>query len=286
MKDLLIALSSNLKYDDLKPWIESFNEVNSTAEKSILLFNADSDTVKKVVENGFNIYSPSGQNGDGSFSYGSQIHMNVERFGHFWNFLRKKKSEYRYIIACDSRDMVFQKDPFEFLHSFFSDNPDKNFIASAEPIFYKDETFWGAQNFIHSFGEAAFDHVKDSMIYNAGTIAGRADYIIDLFCSIFFLSLNNRVPNPDQAAYNFLLSLEPYKSMTHFSSSQESWAAQIGVLMHPQFDSLRQEPKPIWKDGTLYTANNKEYCILHQYDRTREVVSFINQKFGVNINGY
>ena len=284
MKDLLIALSSNFTYEHLKPWIESFNEVNTEAERALLLFNADADTVHKVVEKGFRIFSPVNRQDDNSFIYGSPIHMNVERFGHFWNFLRETRSEYRYILACDSRDMVFQSDPFQYLHDFFSKNPDKNFIASAEPILYKDEIFWGAQNFIQSFGVAAFDSVKDRMIYNAGTIAGRADYVIDLFCTIFFMSLNNRVANPDQAAYNFLLSLEPYKSMTHFASSGEPWAAQIGVLTHPQFDPYRQEPKPLWINDALYTNNGEKYSILHQYDRAPEILPFINQKFGVNIN--
>jgi hypothetical protein len=286
-RDLLISLASNLTYEDLKPWVESFSSVNFSAEKVILLFNADKKTIKKLNESDFKIISVSEQNRDGSLSYNpTATHMNVERFLHFWNFLRTIKDEYRYIISCDSRDIIFQRDPFEWLDIILSRNADVNFVASAEPCLYKDETFWGAQNFYHSFGPVAFDHIKDRMIYNAGTIAGRASHIADLFASIYFMSINNRVSNPDQAAYNFLLSLEPYKKMTHFSSSEEDFAAQVGILMHPQFDDKRLEPKPIWDGEYLYTQNKNRYCIVHQYDRDPNLLSHVNKKYGVNISGH
>lgn len=285
-RDLLISLASNLNSQQLKPWVASFSKVNTSAEKAILLFNADRSTIQFLNEAGFLILSLTNPDENGSLSYDSRSHINVERFFHFWNFLRNKRSEYRYILCSDSRDMVFQRDPFEWIDRVLKNNSDINFIASTEPYLYKDEVFWGAQNFYQSFGSVAFDHVKDRMIYNAGTIAGRASHIIDLFASIYFMSINNQVSNPDQAAYNLLLSLEPYKSTTHFSSSQENFAAQIGVLMHPQFDEKRQEPRPIWKDNCLYTTSNIPYCILHQYDREKQILSFVNTEYGVNIPEY
>jgi hypothetical protein len=286
-KDLIISLASNLSYEQLLPWIQSFSRVNNSAEKVILLFNADKETINKLNEFKFKIISPSELKDDGSLSYNStNTHMNVERFLHFWNYLKNSKDEYRYIISCDSRDIIFQRDPFRWLEVILSRNTHINFIASEEPCFYKDETFWGAQNFYHSFGPVAYNHIKDRVIYNAGTIAGRASHVIDLFALIYYISINNKVQNPDQAAYNFLLSLEPYKSMTHFSSPEEDFAAQVGILMHPQFDEKRIGPKPIWDGNYLYTQNRNRYCIVHQYDRDKELLAFVNQEYGVNIPGY
>ncbi|NBW14386.1 MAG: hypothetical protein EBR82_40950 [Caulobacteraceae bacterium] len=278
MKDLLVSLSSNFTFQDLKPWILSFSKVNSSAKRMILLYNCDAESVKKIKDFDFEILSPAPQNADGSYGYtNNQIHMNVERFGHMWAFLRKRKDEFRYILSTDSRDVVFQKDPFEFIHEIFSKNIDKNYILSSEGIVYKDEQRWGAPNFYHSFGPSAFDHIQDKIIYNCGTLAGRSENIIDLFCFIFFMSVNNAVPNPDQAAYNFILSQEPFKSTAFLTDHDTGWAAQLGTMMANNFDNAIKENKPIWKNNKFITKQNKEFYIIHQYDRINEIKKYYEE---------
>lgn len=275
MKDLLISLSSNFTFEDLKPWILSFNKVNSSAKRIILLYNCDANSVKQIQNFNFEILSPLSQNSDGSYGYvNNDIHMNVERFGHMWSFLRKRKNEFRYILSTDSRDIIFQRDPFEFIHETFLKNPDKNYILSSEGILYRDEQRWGAPNFYHSFGPSAFDHIKDKTIYNCGTLAGRSEHIIDLFCFIFFMSVNNVVPNPDQAAYNFILSQEPFKSMAFLTNHDDGWAAQLGTMIANNFDNVIKENKPIWKNNKFVTNKNKEFYIVHQYDRINELKNY------------
>lgn len=280
MKDLIITFATNFNFDQLKPFILSANEKSKDSEKVILLFNADSETVKKIEENNFSIISPTPKKPDGSFEYtNTKIHMNVERFGHIWANLRNLKNKYRYILALDSRDLIFQKDPFIYIDKILSINKNINFIASSETAIYKDETFFNAPNFYYSYGPSAFDHIKDNFIYNAGTIAGRSESVIDLFSFIFFMSVNNAVPNPDQAAYNFILSLEPFKSMTYFCGSEEGWAAQLGMTLKEHIDK-RKEPLPIWKHNKLFTNDGtKQFYILHQYDRIPEIENYYKNKY-------
>jgi hypothetical protein len=61
-----------------------------------------------------------------------------------------------------------------------------------------------------------FEYMKERLIYNAGTMAGEFNTMIDLFLQIFMLSMGGNLQElqPDQAAYNILLSLEPFKNIT------------------------------------------------------------------------
>ena len=71
--------------------------------------------------------------------------------------------------------------------------------------------------------------------------------------------MGNSIHNPDQAAYNILLNSEPYKSITKFSMSESSWAAQLGTTI--------LEAQPIWKDNYVCTSSGIKHTVVHQYDR-------------------
>jgi hypothetical protein len=79
------------------------------------------------------------------------------------------------------------------------------------------------------------------------------------------------VPNPDQAAYNVLLNLEPYKNITRFSTSEDGWACQAGTTIDPakiaDFKPHLLEPQPLWDGNYATTSTGIRHAILHQYDR-------------------
>ena len=273
MKDLLISLSSNYNFNDLKPWVESFNKTGSDAEKIILVYNCDLATVNELESRGFTVMSPAPRTDSGYAYTHPSILPHVERFFHMWLFLRERRDEFRYIVSTDIRDVVFQRDPFEFIDKVLSENPNMNYLAASESVLYRDEIYWGANNFIQSFSEYTFPQVKDRLIYNMGVVAGRAPHVIDLFAQVFFsaaLAFGRTVS--DQQSYNLLLSLEPFISQTIFLDSEDGWAAQLGTSLDPRFDSVRTEPSPIMIDDTLRTSDgSKEFYIVHQYDRYQDL---------------
>mgnify|MGYP003352863148 CR=1 FL=1 len=122
MKDLLISLSSNYNFNDLKPWVVSFNKTGSGAEKIILVYNCDLDTVNELESRGFTVMSPAPRTDIGYSYTHPTIFPHVERFFHMWLFLRERKNKFRYIVSTDIRDVVFQKDPFEFVHKLLLNN--------------------------------------------------------------------------------------------------------------------------------------------------------------------
>jgi hypothetical protein len=238
--------------------------------------NCDSDTVKKVVDAGFSVI---GFNKDenGNLNYSSSMPVHTERFLHIYNYLKDK--DYRYVITTDVKDVVFQKNPIEFLEK---ECVNKNLIFASESIRYKDEP-WGDQNLKETFGPYIYEQFKNNEIFNVGVLAGHGYAIRDLALNIFVSCLNRPIPICDQSTFNFMISQNPYTSLSKYTRSEEGWAAQLGTTADPskasQFDPVLLEAKPKLQDGVVTTSEGKEFYIVHQYDRVPEMKNTLEKKY-------
>jgi hypothetical protein len=277
MKDLIIGCSTNYDWSKLKYWINSINKSGFEGDKVMILMNCDSDTVKKVVDAGFSVI---GFNKDenGNLNYSSSMPVHTERFLHIYNYLKDK--DYRYVITTDVKDVVFQKNPIEFLEA---ECISKNLVFASESILYKDEP-WGDQNLKETFGPFIYEQFKNNEIFNVGVLAGHGYAIRDLALNIFVACLNRPIPICDQSTFNFMISQNPYTSLSRYCFSEDGWAAQLGTTGDPskasQFDPVLLEPKPKFNGDIVTTSKGKEFYIVHQYDRIPELKKLIEDKFG------
>ena len=276
MRDLIIGCSTNYDWSKLKYWVNSINKSGFEGDKVLILMNCDKDTVQKVTEAGFYIVGMK-QDEEGNLTYSSNMPVHTERFLHLYNFLKDR--DYRYVITTDVKDVVFQKNPIEFLEKNCTN---KNLVFASESIKYKDEP-WGNQNLLETFGQYIYEQFKDNEIFNVGVLAGHGYAIRDLALNIFVSCLNKPIPICDQSTFNFMISRNPYNAMSLYAQSESGWAAQLGTTGDPtkadQFDSVILEPKPKLTDGIVTTSVGEEFYIVHQYDRVPEMKKVIEEKF-------
>ena len=276
MRDLIIGCSTNYDWSKLKYWINSINSSGFEGDKVMILMNCDSDTTQKVVDAGFAVIGFK-QEENGSLSYESKMPVHVERFFHIYNFLRDRN--YRYVITTDVKDVVFQKNPIEFLEQ---NCQNKNLVFASESIKYKDEP-WGDQNLMETFGNYIYNDFKDNEIFNVGVLAGHGYAIRDLALNIFVACTNRPIPICDQSTFNFLISRNPYNAISKYCRSEDGWAAQLGTTGDPtkaaQFDPLLLEPKPKLEGDKVVTSTGQEFYIVHQYDRVPEMREVIEKKY-------
>ena len=276
VRDLIIGCSTNYDWSKLKYWINSINKSGFQGDKVMILMNCDKDTVQKVVDSGFNVIGFK-QNEKGDLVYSSNMPVHTERFIHIYNFLKNK--DYRYVITTDVKDVVFQKNPIEFLEK---ECVNKNLVFASESIRYKDEP-WGDQNLRETFGDYIYEDFKNNEIFNVGVLAGHGYAIRDLALNIFVSCLNRPIPICDQSTFNFLISQNPYTSLSKYTKSEEGWAAQLGTTGDPskasQFDPVLLEAKPKFENGVVTTSKGEEFYIVHQYDRVPEMRKVIEEKF-------
>jgi len=266
MKDLVIGCSTGYNWSVLKYWVNSLNMCGFSGDKVLILMNCNKYTIDKLVAAGISIIGFR-YNEQGDLVYSSNLPVHVERFLHIYNFL-KSNNQYRYVVTTDVKDVVFQKNPIEFIENSIKK---KKLILSSESMLYKDEP-WGNQNLLDTFGSYFHAIFKENAIYNVGVLAGTSESIRDLCSNIFQMSLNRPIPIVDQSTFNFMISQEPYKSTCLYTGSEDGWACQLGTTFDPSkiedFRPYLLEETPKYNGKTFTTSKGVDYYIVHQYDRT------------------
>lgn len=287
--DIFVGAITNYGVDKIMLLVSSLNQCGFRGEKYMIVYDVTYNTIEYLKRNGFNVW-PVGKDDPEHCRYTyepdahANFHINVERFLHMWLLLKglPDPSKYRYVVSTDIGDVVFQSDPSEWLERHLGD---AQLNAASESICFEDEVNWGARNMRDSFGDDVFDHMKRRLIFNAGTLSGRFEAVRDLFLSIHLMCQSYGTANPDQAAYNVLLSLQPYQDTTRFTPSFDAWACQMGTTCDPRKDASIGasivEPRPTMdiESGLVTTQDGRPYVIVHQYNRISSLTAILINKY-------
>ena len=289
-KDLIIGfITDYTDYNKIKPYVNSLNRCGFAGDKVMVVYNIGFDIVEKLKEEGFMVIGFEVDMQNQKYTYKQPFNIVVNRFFDMWMYLKSIKTNYRYVISTDVADVVFQLNPSVYLENIMDDWNDKQLIVGCENLLYNDED-WGIHNMYQSFGDVAARYMQYKPIYNAGTIAGRMDTFADFCYNIYLLCRGAPMHvlgggGPDQAAMNLLLTLEPYKSITHFDN-HDQWACQCGTVVDPtKIDKFR--PKFINSNGPVITddgivvnlINNVAYYMVHQYNRVPDWNEKIRKRY-------
>ena len=277
MKDLIVGCATNYDWSKLKYWVNSINASGFEGDKVLILMNCDKDTVQKVTDAGFSIIAFN-QDGQGNLTYQSQLMVHVERFIHIYKLL--KDNLYRYVITTDVKDVIFQKNPSEWLEQNLV--KEEHLVFSSESMKYKDEP-WGRENLTQCYGQGIYEDFKNNTIFNVGVLAGRGYAMRDLVLQLFLNCINRPIPIVDQAVFNVMISRHPYIESSMYTASETGWACQLGTTADPsKIESFRPyllEPSPKLEGDKVLTSEGKEFTIVHQYDRVPEWKKVIEAKY-------
>jgi len=284
MKDLVVGCITGYDFDKIKPWVNSLDRCGFEGTKGMICYNVDYDTVDELVKRNYSILAFGKDEEKRTLKYNKEnFSIVVERFLHLWYLLKRFRGQYRYVITTDVKDVIFQTNPSEWLEKNIGD---KEINVACESIRYKDEA-WGTNNLMKSFGALIHEECNENLIYNAGTISGKFDTMIDLFLNIYMISNSTQHfieggGGPDQAALNVLLNMKSYKDITNFAMSEDGYAAQLGTTgpqIAKNYGDKLVEKSPILKDDMICTSEGIPFSIVHQYDRVPEWKKMIEKKY-------
>jgi hypothetical protein len=289
MKDMILGFVTDYTFDKVQAWADSIDAVGFQGQKVMVVFDGPDSLVDELMRRNFATVTFNKVPGGYRYSPdGHRTNIVVDRFYFMWSILSKLSDldEYRYCITTDVRDVVFQRNPVEYLEKVLHPQGVESglkLVVGSECLEYQHED-WGRENLDRSF-PMFYEYYKNKTIYNAGTIAGDIRFLKDFAAAVYLASINNPVHNPDQAALNLLLGLEPYKSATHFAQVSDGWCVQAGTVADPRkiegFRPHFKEPAAvagIYLDkatGLVYNHNNEPFYLVHQYDRVPEWKSII-----------
>jgi len=205
--------------------------------------------------------------------------ISTKRFNLFANFL--KENRFNNVFCCDSRDVYFQSNPFDFTYKgkinfFLEDKKIKDCPINSKWI-------------IRAYGKKTFNEIGEEIILCAGTVMGEYENIIEYLTLVskqideckykkklkYLLTFR---PDPegrgvDQGHANYLVRKNFFKDC-FFYSNGEGPVATIFHLKKILFD----------KDARLLNISQKPYSVIHQYDKKWSEFSFAVNKLKQDLN--
>ena len=292
MHDLIIGAASNYGWKELELWVNSIKKSGFHGDVMLVGTNMSKETIDKLTSNGIllELYGQRGENGDITSPVSNAPH--VERFFYLWNALETIKKQYRYVITTDTRDVIFQKNPSDWIEEHSAD-----LILSSEGMLYKDEP-WGKKNYEECFGSYFFKRIENRLINNVGVIAGGFDNVKSLMLMIYQLSLQRPIAVVDQATFNFIINDDNYAQLGKlFTNNHDGWAIQLGTTIEavrsgagdlgqlyrtdPNFKYEYQDMQPkIYGDGKVVNDVGTVFTIVHQYDRVPYLKEKMQKLYG------
>ena len=200
-------------------------------------------------------------------------HINNARFIRYLEFLLDNIVKYDRVFLTDTRDIVFQGDPFEglsfeFMHFFAEDG--KTTIGS--------DQHYNSPWIRLVFGDEVYEQMKDKKIICAGTTLGSTGNImkylnmmVDVFRQLKETKPNAYRMNVDQGIHNYIAHGTHYFTEGTIKDNGDI-VATVGLTLSKDPDKIKVE------DGVLYLNNHKS-AVVHQYDRSVQLTELYHNKY-------
>jgi len=262
MKYTIVGCITKYGVEQIKPFVESIEHSGFGGDKLMLVYEITQDTIDYLNDKGWILIQSE-----------PQQHIILQRFRDMYQVLHQYETDV--IIWVDVKDIVFQKDPTEWLNKWMR----RDILAFSESLKFRDEE-WARLNAGTSF-PMEWEWLQNEEICCAGTIVGKRDAIRDLFIDIYRWSLTTSNPEQlaDQAAYNILIRLHQFKDKVQFVKQQEGFAAQLHLKLKKGDILPYTEKLPTIDGSDVKNEKGELYTIVHQYDRNGELKKLIENKY-------
>ncbi len=193
---------------------------------------------------------------------------NVRRFFLYQLFLRSLGKDYEQLLLADTRDVVFQKDPFAFPW------PDADlFFVEEDSRMHIGDCLGNSTGMKSTFGEKTFEELKSKPISCSGTTWGNFRGIsayVDRMVKIILTKTVEELGIWDQSVHNYILYKDPLPRIHVFGN-------ESGPVL-----TLHWKPPSTFKidaEGWMSNDSGSIPNLLHQYDRHPVLVHLVERKY-------
>jgi hypothetical protein len=185
------------------------------------------------------------------------LHLHCARHVFCRDYLAECGGGYDQVMMADTRDVIFQRDPFAF------EMPDglSTFMEDASQTI--GSCIYNSSWIRAGFGAAVLQELADKRIFCSGVIYGSPAVLLDYFEQVLQLySACKPRSSIDQATHNYILYKQPPKPWQAFENGAGP-VLTLGYMKPHQFRFNEQ--------GLLVNADGRAFNTLHQYDRHPEL---------------
>jgi hypothetical protein len=244
----IITYCSGYDYKIFDRFVGSLNDTGFSGKIYIIVNENDKPTIMLLKKKYKNVY-PINDN------LHKTTHINCHRFFCIELLLHKLTLDCDYLLVCDSRDVLFQKNIEDYPY-------DKKVDIYG---FLEDITFEKEKNYntpwIRMIENILNEQIYDKICYNkvicCGTTIGKKDSIIKyikMMCH--FIKNYNIVYNLDQGLHNYMLYLNKLECNIKLLSNEDNLVNTVGCSIHK-----------LNENNLIVNKNNEVSWIVHQYDR-------------------
>jgi hypothetical protein len=200
-------------------------------------------------------------------------HINNARFIRYLEFLLDNIPRYDRVFLTDTRDVVFQSDPFEGLSFEFM-----HFFAEDDTATIESDQTYNTPWIRLVFGDDVYQQIKDKKIICAGTTLGSTGNVMKYLNMLVDIlrQLKNKNPNAyrinvDQGIHNFIAHNTYYFTDGAIKDNGDI-VATIGL-------TLNKNPNKIKLVGDILYMDDKKPSVIHQYDRSPKLIEMFHKKY-------
>ena len=193
----------------------------------------------------------------------SPIHIYNYRHFLYYDYLLKHGGRFANVLLTDVKDVVFQKDPFDFAIG------DRLHVAMENIEIPIGDCPWTAPWILAGYDPQVLEQVEKEPMSCAGTSLGPVPAVQRYLRAMLgeIVRMKDPVECADQAAHNVLLhrgAFEPVERLNNF----EGPVLTVGSEPRYQFDDHQ---RLVNRDGSVI-------AVVHQYDRHPELVELFDAK--------
>ena len=218
-----------------------------------------------------------------------------ERHLIYWEFVLKTIGKYKYLLFTDSRDIVFQRNPFEWIENFSNENTTNNFVVCTTEGMNHSQSEWNMkeQENLQSDIEGFRVDPRNRPIINGGIVLGTPDALKNHF----FLIWSNYVriscapgwdkPDikkttgrcTDQAVINYLYNFLEKDPVYHIINPSNDLLCVTGEAIKTGHFNVDYK-----NNQFLHPTICEPFYLVHQWDRTVHRTNTIMKYVGSSLN--
>ena len=244
----VITYCSGYNYEIFNRFVGTLNDSGFKGKIFIIINYDDFQIIKLLKEKYINVYPLID-------SISKKTHINCHRFFCINSLLNSQTINSEYILLCDSRDVLFQKNLEDYQY-----DPSIDIYGFLEGITIEKEQVFNAR-WIRQLDAILklniYDKIHKNSVICCGTTIGKKDAIkkyVDQMCDI--INNNNIITNLDQGIHNYMLYLNTLGLNIKLLSNEDNLVNTTGNDIHK-----------LNENNQIVNKNNGVSYIVHQYDR-------------------
>jgi len=276
-KNLILGIIKGYDFEKIKPFVISLKKTGYKGDLCLFYSEINKKTCNILLqygirlipfENGFSfIKNVVNINNNLSLQNYNRISICFLRDILYYTYLQKHRRNYSNVMLTDVRDVIFQRDPFDFkykkgLNCFLED---KRMKINTSPI----NSRW----MVKAFDENILKEIGNNYISCAGIVIGSISDILN-YLKKMLLYINQKNINEcmDQAIHNYLIYSNQIEDIELFENEN----GPVLTLGYKKKETIRFNEEYLILNNNGYVVN-----VLHQYNRHLELTERLYKKYHI-----